>query len=208
MIEPPSPLILASSSPRRRELLAALGVAFEVVPSEVDESTDERDPARVAELLAVRKAQAVVGLASTPPGAVVIGSDTVVVLDGHILGKPRDASEARATLRLLRGRGHEVFSGVAAATGGRILSEHARTAVHMRPYTDEEVEAFIASGSPFDKAGGYAIQDEAFAPVERFEGCRCNVVGLPLATLRGLLASLGVRTARPAVECPICGADA
>jgi septum formation protein len=111
-------------------------------------------------------------------------------------------------LRLLRGRGHEVFSGVAAATGGRILSEHARTAVHMRPYTDEEVEAFIASGSPFDKAGGYAIQDEAFAPVERFEGCRCNVVGLPLATLRGLLASLGVRTARPAVECPICGVDA
>ena len=207
MSQPPSPLILASASPRRRELLAALGVTFEVVPSEVAESTDERDPARGAELLAVRKAGAVAGLASTPAGAVVIGSDTVVVLDGHILGKPRDASEARGMLSLLRARGHDVFSGVAVATGGRIVSDHARTAVHMRDYSDEEIEAFIATESPFDKAGGYAIQDEAFAPVERCEGCRCNVVGLPLATLRGLLANLGVRTARPAVECPVCGAD-
>ena len=207
MSQPPSPLILASASPRRRELLAALGVTFEVVPSEVDESTDERDPARVAELLAVRKAGAVAGLASTPAGAGVIGSDTVVVLDGHILGKPRDASEARGMLGLLRARDHEVFSGVAVASGGRVLSDHARTAVHMRAYSDEAIEAFIATESPFDKAGGYAIQDEAFAPVERFEGCRCNVVGLPLATLRGLLANLGVRTARPAVECLVCGAD-
>lgn len=204
----PVSLILASASPRRRELLAALGVTFEVLPSEVDESTDERDPARVTELLAARKAEAVARLATMPPGAVVIGSDTVVVLDGHILGKPRDASEARGMLGLLRAREHEVFSGVAIATGGRVLSDHARTAVHMRSYSDEEVEAFIATGSPFDKAGGYAIQDEAFAPVERFEGCRCNVVGLPLATLRGLLASIGVRTARPTVECPVCGIDA
>src|SRR5690606_23265545 len=104
---------LASASPRRRELLGALGVAFEVVASHVDESTDEGDPARVAESLAVRKAEAVAGLASTPRGAVVIGSDTVVVLDGRVLGKPGDAAEARAMLASLRGRSHEVVTGVA-----------------------------------------------------------------------------------------------
>jgi len=201
-------IILASASPRRRELLGVLGVAFEVVPSHVDESTDESDPARVAELLAVRKAEAVAALASTPPGAVVIGSDTVVALDGRMLGKPGDAAEARAMLVALRGRAHEVVTGVAVALDGRVVSDHDRTAVHMREYDDDAIEAFIASGSPFDKAGGYAIQDEAFAPVARFQGCRCNVVGLPLATLRGLLAQVGVRTARPEVGCPICGSTA
>lgn len=198
------PIILASASPRRRELLAALGVAFEVVASHVDESTDEGDPAAAAELLARRKAESV---AADHPSALVIGSDTIVALDGRMLGKPGDAAEARAMLASLRGRTHEVVTGVAVALDGRVVSDHARTAVRMRDYEDAAIEAFIASGSPFDKAGGYAIQDEAFAPAERFEGCRCNVVGLPLATLRGLLAGLGVRTARPEVDCPVCGAD-
>jgi len=199
--QPPS-IILASASPRRRELLATLGVTFEVVPSHVDESTDEGDPAVVAKVLARRKAEAV---AATHPGALVIGSDTVVVLDGRILGKPGDAAEAREMLTSLRGRSHEVVTGVAVSFGGRALNDHDRTVVHMRDYEDAAIEVFIASGSPFDKAGGYAIQDEAFAPVARFEGCRCNVVGLPLATLRGLLAQFGVRTTRPEVECPVCG---
>jgi len=198
----PHSIILASASPRRRELLAAIGVAFEVVPSHVDESTDEGDPVLVAELLARRKAEAV---AAAHPEALVIGSDTVVVLDGRILGKPGDAAEAREMLTSLRGRSHEVVTGVTVALGGRALNDHDRTVVHMRDYEDAAIAAFIASGSPFDKAGGYAIQDEAFAPVARFEGCRCNVVGLPLATLRGLLAQFGVRTTRPEVECPVCG---
>lgn len=201
--EPPR-IILASASPRRRELLTALGLPFEVAPSHVDETTDERDPVAVAELLARRKAEAVAAL---HPDALVVGSDTVVTLDGRMLGKPGDAEEARTMLRALRGRTHEVVTGVAVALGPRVVIDHGRTAVRMRPYGDAEVEAFIASGSPFDKAGGYAIQDEAFAPVERFEGCRCNVIGLPLGVLRRLLAELGVETPPPAMDevaCPVC----
>src|SRR5690606_23084398 len=99
-------------------------------------------------------------------------SDTVVALDGRMLGKPGDADEARSMLRALRGREHEVISGVAVVVDGREAVGHERTAVRMRDYGDEEIEAFIASGAPFDKAGGYAIQDEAFHPVAAFEGCR------------------------------------
>src|SRR5690606_24296542 len=101
---------------------------------------------------------------------------------------------------------HEVVTGVAVALDGRVLVDHGLTAVHMRPYSGEEIEAFIASGSPFDKAGGYAIQDEAFAPVARFEGCRCNVIGLPLGVLRELLGRFGVETQPPEVDCPVCAA--
>ena len=198
-------IILASASPRRRELLATLGLAFEVVPSDVDESIEERDPRAAAELLARRKAEAV---AAEHPDALVIGSDTIVALDGHMLGKPGDAEEARTMLRGLRGRPHQVVTGVAAILSGREESSRALTTVHMRPYPDDAIEAFIATGSPFDKAGGYAIQDEAFAPVERFEGCRCAVIGLPLGLLRTLLARFGIETRQPNVECPVCGSDA
>lgn len=156
----------------------------------------------LAELLAERKAKAV---AAELPEAIVIGSDTVVILDGRMLAKPEDADEARRMLRALRGRAHEVVTGVAVALDGRVLVDHGRTAVWMRDYTDEEIEAFIRTGSPFDKAGGYAIQDEAFAPVARFEGCRCNVIGLPLSALRTLLGQVGVETAAPEVDCPVCG---
>lgn len=194
-------IVLASASPRRRELLAALGVSFEVVPSEVDETTEEREAVRVAESLARRKAEAV---AAAQPDALVIGSDTVVALDGRLLAKPADAEKARGMLRNLRGRAHEVVTGVAVALDGRVLVDHGRTGVHMRAYSDAEIEAFIASGSPFDKAGGYAIQDEAFAPVARFEGCRCNVIGLPLGVLRGLLGQFEVETGPPDVDCPVC----
>ena len=194
-------IVLASASPRRRELLAALGLPFEVRPSEVDEDTTEADPVRVAEGLALRKARAV---AEDARDALVIGSDTVVVLDGRMLAKPADAEEARAMLRALRDRPHEVITGVAVILDGRSAASHARTAVRMRDYTDAEMEAFIASGGPFDKAGGYAIQDPAFAPVAAFEGCRCNVVGLPLAELRRLLRTFEVETPTPEVDCPVC----
>lgn len=198
-------IILASSSPRRRELLAALGLAFEVVHSRVDESTEETDPRAAAESLARRKAEAV---AADHPGALVIGSDTIVALDGHMLGKPEDAGAARAMLRSLRGRPHEVITGVAVAGEGRIESGHVTTLVQMRDYSDDEIDAFVATGSPFDKAGGYAIQDGAFAPVERFEGCRCAVIGLPLGLLRALLGRFEVETPRPDVDCPACGGAA
>ncbi len=198
-------IILASASPRRRELLSTFGLPFDVLPSEVDESvdaaTEAAGPAHVAEMLALRKARVV---AASHPDALVIGSDTIVVLDGQLLGKPADTDAARTMLRSLRGRAHDVISGVAVVRGDHDLVAHTRTAVHMRGYTDEEIEAFIASGSPFDKAGGYAIQDEAFAPVERFEGCRCNVVGLPTGLLTMLLDAFNVRRAPPSVECPLC----
>ncbi|MPZ99518.1 MAG: septum formation protein Maf [Dehalococcoidia bacterium] len=197
-------MVLASASPRRRDLLAALGAAFEVTPADVDETTDERDPVRVAEGLSLRKARAVADGSSD--ARAVLGSDTVVVLDGRILGKPADASEARSTLRALRDRGHEVVTGVAVVCGERAVADHARTAVWMRDYSDEEIEAYVTSGDPMDKAGAYAIQHPDFAPVARIEGCECSVVGLPLWTVRRLLrAAGGIEAGEPTLErCRAC----
>lgn len=200
-------LVLASGSPRRRELLAALGVPFEVDPADVDETSAERDPVRLAESLALLKARAV---ARRRPGDIVIGSDTVVALDGRLLGKPADAAEARAMLHTLRGRAHEVVTGVAVvALGGREAVTHSRTVVVMRQYLDAECDAFIARGEPFDKAGGYAIQDAAFRPVARIDGCECGVIGLPLWTLTPLLHEVGADVSAPALdrcaECPARG---
>ena len=195
-------LILASGSPRRRELLAALDVPFEVDPADVDETTDERDPARVAEDLALLKAHTVT---ARHPDAVVIGSDTVVALDGTLLGKPADADEARAMLRSLRGRMHEVVTGVAVVANGIARVTHSRSVIVMRDYADAEIEAFIATGSPFDKAGGYASQDATFAPTARIEGCACGVVGLPVRALRDLLRDAGLEVAgTPPVFCADC----
>ncbi|MQC48452.1 MAG: Maf-like protein, partial [Chloroflexi bacterium] len=135
-------IVLASASPRRRELLAALGLPFDVVPSDADETVDALTAGggatHVAEVLALRKARAV---ADVHPGARVIGSDTVVVLDGRLLGKPVDAGDARAMLLALRGRAHEVVTGVAVLSEGRELVAHERTVVTMRPYSEQEIEA-------------------------------------------------------------------
>lgn len=201
-----SPLVLASASPRRRDLLGALGVTFEVRPAEVDETTEERNPVRVAEGLALRKARAVAAV--SPQGAVVLGSDTVVVLDGRILGKPADGVEARAMLRALRGHRHEVVTGVAVIAGERTAADHSVTAVTMRDYADAEIEAYVASGSALDKAGGYAIQDETLRPVAQCDGCECGVIGLPLWTARRLLrVAGGMSAAEPGyarcADCPL-----
>lgn len=191
-------LVLASGSPRRRELIAALGLPFEIDPADVDETSAERDPVRLAESLALLKARAV---ARRRPADVVVGSDTVVALDGRLLGKPADPAEARAMLHALRDRAHEVVTGVAVAgPGGVEAVTHSRTAVVMRAYTDAECEAFIARGEPFDKAGGYAIQDAAFHPVARIDGCACGVMGLPLWTLRRLLHEARVEASAPALD--------
>ncbi len=177
-------IVLASASPRRRELLPALGVTFDVIPANVDESDEDHDAARLARTLALRKARAV---ADTRPGDTVIGADTIVVLGDRQLGKPGDHTEARAMLEALRGRTHHVVTGVAVIGAGGEATETVTTAVTMRDYSDDEVARYIARGEPFDKAGGYAVQDAEFAPAAAVEGCRCAVIGLPLWTLRRLL---------------------
>jgi septum formation protein len=183
--------------------MAGLGVEFEVAPANVDESSDERDPVVLTRDLALRKARA--GAASAPD-AVVIGVDTLVVLDGRLLGKPADAAAARATLESLRDRTHQVVSGVAVVGTDSEASDVVTTHVTMRPYTDEEIAAYVASGDPFDKSGAYAVQHPTFAPAARVDGCLCSVIGLPLWTLRALLRDMaGVETQEPAFErCAAC----
>ena len=205
-------LILASASPRRRELLAALDVPFTVVAADVDETVRPgEEPEAAAVRLARSKAETV---ARQADAELVLGADTVVVLDGRILGKPADATEAAAMLRALRGREHAVITGVALydTASGETHCAAPGTTVRMRVYTDVEIAASIAAGTPFDKAGAYAIQDEVFTPVERIEGCYCNVVGLPLWTVLHLLDGVGALRPRPPSEtrrvcdgCPLAG---
>ncbi len=212
-----APLILASSSPRRRELLDALGVTFDVRAPQSDERAEGADPARLAEGLALRKARDVAAREITvgegAAGPAIVGADTIVVLDRRVLGKPADGEGARAMLRSLRARTHEVITGVAVVAGERTAADHALTAVTMRRYSDAEIDLAIAGGSPLDKAGAYAIQDREFAPVERHEGCECSVIGLPLWTLRRLLrAAAGIEAAEPSYDrcaaCPLRDAGA
>jgi MAF protein len=183
-------LVLASASPRRRELLLTLGLDFESAASSADEVIDLSDPpATVAKRLALAKAQAV---AVSHSDKAVIGADTIVVLDDMILGKPRDEAEAADMLRRLRGRWHEVITAVAVISGGHSIVEHVSTKVKMRAYTDDEIAAYVASGDPMDKAGAYAVQHPVFAPVESIDGCYLNVVGLPLCLLARMLRDAGV----------------
>jgi septum formation protein len=193
-----SSVVLASSSPRRRELLARLGIPFRVEPAEIDESPrrGETSP-QTAERLARSKAEAVATRLPDRPDTIVIGADTVVVLGRHLLGKPADPNEARAMLRSLRGRSHRVITGVAIVrrSTGTSVTRCAVTRVRLRALTDAEIDAYVASGDPFDKAGGYAIQNQSFRPVEAIRGCYSNVVGLPLCVLAEELARLGVNAA-------------
>ncbi|MCS7051771.1 MAG: Maf family protein, partial [Thermomicrobium sp.] len=196
-------LVLASASPRRRALLAALGVPFEVDPAAVDEPLParHRNPALVARALARHKAIAV---AQRRPGDWVVAADTVVVLRGRLLGKPETAEEARTMLRALRGRWHRVITGVVVARGRRIRVDHATTWVRMRAYTDEDIEASIRRGEPFDKAGGYAIQDPDLRPVECWRGCYCNVVGLSIWLTWRLLDRSGFPVSSPRTVPEVC----
>lgn len=183
------PVVLASVSPRRRELLALLGLAFEVSPADVDETWRNGEPPAVhAERLAREKA------AVRPrPGAVTIGADTIVVINGAILGKPRDAADARAMLRRLAGREHEVFTGVAVAYGGRTASGVARTVVRFRELDDATIAEYVATGEPLDKAGAYGIQGYGAVLVERIDGDYFTVMGLGLGLLVDLLERVGLR---------------
>ncbi len=185
-------LVLASASPRRRDLLSRLGIPFDVSPTEVAEDAGEdADPRRVARRLARVKAESA---RLSTPRAPVLAADTVVALDGAILGKPADAGEARKMLRGLRARSHRVITAVAVLPAGQrsALVRHLVTEVRMRACSDAEIEASVARGDPFDKAGAYAIQDELFHPAESHEGCYCNVVGLPLWPAIELLKRAGL----------------
>lgn len=173
------PLVLASASPRRRGLLAHLGLTFDVVATDADETWPDLPPGPAAEDVALRKARAI-----DRPAALVVAADTVVVLDGEILGKPADDAEASATLRRLSGRTHTVVTGIALAHDGRTTTAHEQTRVTFADLTDAEIAAYVATGSSLDKAGSYGIQDEGGAfLVQRIEGDYFNVIGLPLRRL-------------------------
>lgn len=205
----PPRFILASGSPRRKEILASLGIDFTVIKSDIDETQRPgENPYDYAARLSREKADAVaakvLGESAVPADAVVLAADTIVVAadtigvmsDGGILGKPADAAEARAMLEKLRGVMHVVCTAITLLKldgGSRAYrTELTRTQVTMRGYTDAEIDAYIATGDPFDKAGGYAIQHEQFAPVAHIDGSYTNVVGLPVETLRAMLTDLGI----------------
>lgn len=175
-----APLVLASASPRRRRLLDRLGLDPIVRPSDADETWPAGETVgRAAEIVALRKARAV-----EVPGAVVLAADTVVVLDGQILGKPASPAVAHDTLRQLSGRTHRVVTGLALRYADREHLAHETTAVTFGTLSDAEIAAYVAGGSPLDKAGAYGIQDDAGALfVDRIEGDYFNVVGLPLRRL-------------------------
>jgi septum formation protein len=182
------PLVLASASPRRAELLAAAGFRFVVRPADVDESTrPEEAPAEYVLRVAVEKLDAV----GAADDEAVLAADTTVVLDGVIFGKPEDEADARRMLTALAGRTHEVLTGVAVGWRGRRESAVVRTAVTFVPLGPQEIAEYVASGEPFGKAGGYAIQGRAARFVESIEGSWSNVVGLPVATVHQLLRRLG-----------------
>lgn len=177
-------LILASNSLRRRQLFALLGLPFAVITVEVDESAIAGEtPAGMVRRLSLAKARAVAMRLREP--ALVVGADTTVAVDGRALGKPSDVEDARRMLRLLRGRAHQVYTGVSLVEtpGGRTRNWATESQVWLRRYDDTEIEAYIATGDPFDKAGAYAIQHPVFRPVVRVEGCYANVMGLPLCDI-------------------------
>ena len=182
-------VILASQSPRRRELLALIGITHDVHPADVDESVHpDEAPVPHCERLARDKAHT---LAVQHPDAVVIGSDTIVVIDGDILGKPRDHAEAIAMLTRLSGRTHTVFTAVAVAHGGVTLSGVESVSVTFRPLDATLIAAYVETGEPMDKAGAYGIQGFGATNVERIDGDYFAVMGLPLGRMVGLLRDLG-----------------
>ncbi len=180
-------LVLASGSPRRRELLAALGLDFTVDVADVDETPQ---PGELPEALVCRLCRAkAAAVAERHPGKVVLAADTLVALDGVLLGKPADALEAVAMLSSLRDRVHIVYTAVCVIHGAEIGTRLSTTGVTMRDYTDAEIERYVETGDPLDKAGAYGIQDLRFAPVAAWKGCFSAVMGLPLGLAAELLAA-------------------
>lgn len=184
-------IILASRSPRRREILSGLGLCFDIVSADCDESSETVDPACLVRELALRKGRAVRELLSSEgkalTDALIISADTVVSVDGEILGKPRDESEAVSMLSRLSGRSHRVISGIALLSGEREISAAEETEVFFSEVSVREIERYVASGEPMDKAGAYAVQGGASLWIERLSGDYFNVVGLPVHRLELLV---------------------
>jgi septum formation protein len=206
------PLLLASASPRRRQIISLLNLPFTVCVAPTDEdAAQERYEGPIeglAQWLAEHKA---IATHTLPEAAdrLVITADTTVLLNGEVLGKPRDEAHARELLLALRGRWHRVITGVSVSRringescrgipcGCPFASAHCTTPVLMRPYSEEEIANYIATGDPMDKAGAYGIQHPGFQPTERINGCYLNVVGLPLCTVVNLLAKFDVHPVMP-----------
>ena len=184
------PLVLASASPRRSQLLGGLGVPFSVAPSPTQEPAptlaDGENPGAFVEKLAILKAQ------SDEIGPIFIGADTVVVFQNEILGKPRDENEARAMLGKLRGQTHEVFTGICVRSAEKTLAAHEKTRVTFGDFSDEFIARYVQTGEPMDKAGAYGAQGRGALLIAKIDGDYFNVVGLPLVLLGHLLSEFGV----------------
>lgn len=205
-------LYLASNSPRRRQILAQTGRAFQVYPADVDETPQPAEsPVDYVLRLSAEKARA--AAESTPGSGCIIAADTCVADGSLILGKPASPADARVILQHLRGRIHQALTGLAVylPASGELRVETCVTQVTMRDYSDAEIDAYIASGDPLDKAGAYAIQHAGFHPVERLEGCYANVMGLPVCLLEQMLAAAALPLRPGLVDrsqnhaaCPLC----
>ena len=209
----PKRVVLASQSPRRRELMAALVPRPTITSPGVDEvpAAPGQSPEDYVVQLSLTKARSA---QTTPEPSFVVGADTVVVLDGQIVGKPADPSEARRMLQDLRGRTHRVVTGVTVLDTEADVPRFIATTslVTMRRYSNAEIDAYIASGEPFDKAGGYAVQDATFSPAQSTQGCYLNIVGLPLCDVVSLVNDIGAEVAlgpgwQPPKECIDCKLD-
>lgn len=182
-------LVLASGSPRRRELLRLIAPEFEAISLDLDERAIHADtPAALVEKLAAAKAEAAAALR---PADLVLGCDTVVDLDGAVLGKPKDAADAAAMLRALSGRSHLVHTGVCAISGDKRQSLVETTKVYFDRISEEDLAWYLSTDEPWDKAGGYAVQGLAARFIPRIEGCYHNVMGLPVAALYRMLSAFG-----------------
>lgn len=187
----PSQIILASASPRRHELLAQIGVRFQVLAVEADETPrPDESPLEYVQRIAAEKSA--LGLAQSPLSLPVLGADTEVVLEGEVFGKPRDFAHAREMLKRLSGREHEVLSGVSLRHGDQHWQALSRSLVRFRPLTESEIEAYWASGEPHGKAGSYAIQGLGAIFIEQLEGSFSGVMGLPVFETARLLEQVGM----------------
>lgn len=191
--------ILASASPRRVELLTQMGLEIEVMPSNADESTDQTDAARIVEELSIAKCQEVARrLEGIKTGDYcIIGADTVVALDNEVLGKPKDEADAKRMLSLLSGNTHQVFTGVTvlvhlSGVHSSLVTFHEQTDVTMYELPEEQINNYVATGEPMDKAGAYGIQGRGAVLIHHISGDYCNVVGLPIARLFHELCKLGI----------------
>lgn len=186
-------LILASASPRRKELLENLGLSFKTIPSDADETIDNNiTPDEAVQIIAKRKAEDIIHQVNYP--AIIIGCDTTVVIDNKTLGKPIDFDDAFSMLKTLSGRSHRVVSGVVVidTKDNKLLSESVSSEVIFRELTDEEIINYIKTGEPMDKAGAYAIQGLAGTFVSKINGCYSNIVGLPISCLSEMLKQVGI----------------